>query len=102
VSRRNALRATRHTNVSGADVHRALFDPIAIDKWSVPEGMTCQVDEFDAREGGSFRISLNYDNPLATHWPHRTIGRMSANESLARKRRRLRDGEVIGWSLLRL
>jgi uncharacterized protein YndB with AHSA1/START domain len=28
--------------------------------------MTCQVHEFDAREGGSFRISLTYDAPTGT------------------------------------
>jgi uncharacterized protein YndB with AHSA1/START domain len=28
--------------------------------------MTCQVHEFDAREGGSFRISLTYDEPTGT------------------------------------
>lgn len=28
--------------------------------------MTCHVHEFDAREGGSFRISLTYDAPTAT------------------------------------
>jgi hypothetical protein len=27
----------------------------------VPDGMTCHVHAFDAREGGSFRISLTYD-----------------------------------------
>ena len=29
----------------------------------VPDGMTSQVHEFDAREGGAFRISLTYDTP---------------------------------------
>jgi uncharacterized protein YndB with AHSA1/START domain len=29
----------------------------------VPDGMTSVVHEFDAREGGSFRISLTYDAP---------------------------------------
>src|SRR5713226_7072274 len=32
----------------------------------VPNGMTCHVHEFDAREGGSFRISLTYDAPTGT------------------------------------
>ena len=32
----------------------------------VPSGMTSQVHEFDAREGGSFRISLTYDAPTGT------------------------------------
>jgi uncharacterized protein YndB with AHSA1/START domain len=32
----------------------------------VPTGMTSQVHAFDAREGGSFRISLTYDTPTGT------------------------------------
>jgi len=34
--------------------------------WMVPDGMSSQVHEFDAREGGAFRISLTYDAPNAT------------------------------------
>jgi uncharacterized protein YndB with AHSA1/START domain len=32
----------------------------------VPDGMTSHVHAFDAREGGSFRISLTYDAPAGT------------------------------------
>ena len=32
----------------------------------VPDGMTSQVHVFEAREGGSFRISLTYDTPTGT------------------------------------
>ena len=32
----------------------------------VPTGMTSKVHAFDAREGGSFRISLTYDAPTGT------------------------------------
>jgi uncharacterized protein YndB with AHSA1/START domain/GNAT superfamily N-acetyltransferase len=32
----------------------------------VPDGMTSHVHEFDAREGGAFRISLSYDEPAGT------------------------------------
>jgi uncharacterized protein YndB with AHSA1/START domain len=32
----------------------------------VPDGMSSQVHEFDAREGGSFRVSLTYDAPTST------------------------------------
>lgn len=47
-------------------VYRALLDESAIAKWKVPDGMTCHVHEFDAREGGSFRISLRYDAPTGS------------------------------------
>jgi uncharacterized protein YndB with AHSA1/START domain len=43
-------------------VYHALLDPEAITIWRVPTGMTCQIHEFDAREGGGFRISLTYDS----------------------------------------
>ena len=32
----------------------------------VPSGMTSHVHEFDAREGGTFRISLTYEAPTGT------------------------------------
>lgn len=44
-------------------IYSALLDARAIATWKVPDGMTCQVHELDAREGGSFRISLTYDTP---------------------------------------
>lgn len=47
-------------------VYRALLDARAIAKWKVPDGMTCHVHEFEAREGGSIRISLAYDAPTGT------------------------------------
>jgi uncharacterized protein YndB with AHSA1/START domain len=53
-------------NAPRANVYRALLDPGAVGKWKVPTGMTCQVHMFDPREGGSFRISLTYDEPTGT------------------------------------
>jgi uncharacterized protein YndB with AHSA1/START domain len=57
---------TRHINAPRAVVYRALLDARAIERWRVPTGMTSQVHEFDAREGGSFRVSLTYDAPTGT------------------------------------
>jgi uncharacterized protein YndB with AHSA1/START domain len=42
-------------------VYQALLDADAIAKWRVPDAMSSRVHEFDAREGGRFRISLTYD-----------------------------------------
>ncbi len=56
----------QHINAPRASVYRALLDPIAIAAWKVPAGMTCRVHAFDAREGGTFRISLTYDAPTDT------------------------------------
>lgn len=44
-------------------MYRALLDPDAIAAWRMPDGMTSRVHEFDAREGGRFRVSLTYDLP---------------------------------------
>ncbi len=51
-------------NASRPAVYRALVDADALTKWRVPVGLTCHVHEFDAREGGRFRISLTYDSPV--------------------------------------
>jgi uncharacterized protein YndB with AHSA1/START domain len=56
-------RVTRHLDASRAAVYRALLDPGAVARWKVPAGMTCVVHEFDAREGGTLRVSLTYDEP---------------------------------------
>lgn len=47
-------------------VYRALLDPVAVQQWMVPDGMTSDVHSFEAHEGGTFRISLTYDAPTAT------------------------------------
>jgi uncharacterized protein YndB with AHSA1/START domain len=61
-----STRITRHINAPRAKVYRALLDASAVAKWMVPDGMTGQVHDFNAREGGAFRISLTYDAPTAT------------------------------------
>jgi uncharacterized protein YndB with AHSA1/START domain len=58
--------SSRHVNAPRANVYRALIDAQAVTTWMVPIGMTSHVHEFDAREGGLFRISLTYDEPAAT------------------------------------
>jgi len=58
-----STRLSQHVNASRSAVYRALLDPHAVAKWRVPTGMSSQVHEFDAREGGSFRVSLTYEAP---------------------------------------
>jgi len=53
-------------NAPRALVYRALLDARAVATWMVPNGMTSHVHAFEAREGGSLRISLTYDAPTAT------------------------------------
>jgi uncharacterized protein YndB with AHSA1/START domain len=44
-------------------LYRALLDPAAVARWRPPEGMRAEVHEFDAREGGAYRMSLIYAGP---------------------------------------
>ncbi|MEU6258092.1 SRPBCC domain-containing protein [Streptomyces sp. NPDC047043] len=55
-----------HVNAPPSAVYRALVDADAIAHWRVPAGMSSHVHEFDAREGGRFRVSLTYDTPAGT------------------------------------
>lgn len=59
----SSTRITIHVNAPRAVVYRALLDPAEVARWMVPDGMTSEVHEFDAREGGAFRISLTYKTP---------------------------------------
>src|SRR6266478_2264476 len=62
----SSTRITCRVNAPRASVYRALLDARAVATWMVPTGMTSHVHAFDAREGGSFRISLTYDAPTGT------------------------------------
>jgi len=44
-------------------VYKACLDPDALAKWRVPENMTARVHAFEAREGGTYRMSLAYRDP---------------------------------------
>jgi uncharacterized protein YndB with AHSA1/START domain len=50
----------QHVRAPRMAVYRALIDGAAIQRWRVPDGMTSQVHEYDAREGGRVRVSLTY------------------------------------------
>ncbi len=84
-----ATRVTREIAAPPAVVYRALVDPDAIPRWKVPKDMSCVVHEFEAREGGRFRISLTYDSPG-------TAGKTSANTDTYRGRfERLMPGWLV-------
>jgi uncharacterized protein YndB with AHSA1/START domain len=59
-------RVCGHVNAPRSVVYQAFLDADAIAKWRVPVAMSSRVHEFEAREGGSFRISLSYDAPTGT------------------------------------
>ena len=62
----SSTRISRRVSAPRANVYRALLDARAVATWMVPPGMTSHVHSFDAREGGSFRISLTHDAPTGT------------------------------------
>jgi uncharacterized protein YndB with AHSA1/START domain len=57
----STTRTFRHIDAPREAIYRALLDAHSIEKWRAPVGMTCQVHELDAQEGGFFRVSLTYD-----------------------------------------
>ena len=60
------MQTTHHRTVLKAPrdrVYAALLDPELVARWKVPSGMSAEVHEFDAREGGRLRISLTYEAP---------------------------------------
>lgn len=59
-------RVVGHVDAPRGAVYRALVSAEAIARWRVPAGMSGEVHEFDAREGGRFRISLTYEAPDAS------------------------------------
>ncbi len=61
-----STRISRRVNAPRTIVYRALLDARAVATWMVPTGMASHVHAFDARGGGSFRISLTYDAPTGT------------------------------------
>ena len=62
----SSTRISRRIDAPRPIVYRTLLDARAVATWMVPAGMTSRVHAFDAREGGSFRISLTYDEPTGT------------------------------------
>lgn len=44
-------------------VYQACLNPDALASWRVPDNMRGHVHVFDAREGGTYRMSLTYQDP---------------------------------------
>ncbi|WP_448628157.1 SRPBCC family protein [Geodermatophilus sp. URMC 64] len=59
----STTKVTRHIAAPRSAVFRALLDRDAVARWKVPPGMTSEVHEWDASEGGRLRVSLTYDSP---------------------------------------
>ena len=85
----SSTRISRRVNAARAIVYRALLDARAVATWMVPTGMTSHVHVFDPREGGSFRISLTYEEPnrtgkttAHTNTYHGRFGKLVTNEQV--------------------
>ena len=50
----------QHVRAPRMAVYRALIDGAAVQRWRVPDNMTSEIHEYDAREGGRLRVSLTY------------------------------------------
>jgi len=46
-------------------VYAALVDPVALEAWLPPDGMSGRFEHFDLRPGGTYRMVLTYDAPSA-------------------------------------
>ena len=59
----SSTHVARHFAASPHRVYRALTDAETVARWRFPSGMSCEVHAWDAREGGTLRVSLTYDAP---------------------------------------
>ena len=60
---RASTRVSRVVNAGRRAVYEAFVDPESVTAWLAPNNMTGHVHVWDAREGGSFRMSLTYRDP---------------------------------------
>ena len=59
---RDGMTVSRIIRASREAVYRACLDPGALVRWRVPDTMTGRLDFFEAREGGSYRMCLTYQD----------------------------------------
>jgi uncharacterized protein YndB with AHSA1/START domain len=48
-------------------VYAAFIDPVALEAWLPPKGMSARVERFDPRSGGSYRMVLTYEDSSSAH-----------------------------------
>jgi uncharacterized protein YndB with AHSA1/START domain len=56
-------RASRLIQAPPARVYRAFIDAAALAAWLPPEGMRAEIEDFDPRPGGGYKMALIYDEP---------------------------------------
>jgi uncharacterized protein YndB with AHSA1/START domain len=85
-----STRLTRRIRADRSRVFEALLHGEAVQQWMVPDGMTSHIHTYDGREGGTFRISLSYDDT-------ETAGKTSSHTDTFHGRftKVVRDSEVV-------
>ena len=76
-----STRVSRIIKAPRRTIYQAFLDPQALVSWLPPGGMKGDVHEFDAREGGGYRMSLTYVN--SAHSPR---GKTSEHTDVVRAR----------------
>lgn len=72
--------ASRVIMASPKIIYHAFMDPEALGAWLPPEGMSAHIDSFDPRPGGTYRITLTYENESSGH------GKTSENTDVSQGR----------------
>jgi uncharacterized protein YndB with AHSA1/START domain len=67
---RASTRVPRIIKAGRKAVYQAFLDPDSVASWLAPDNMRGHAHNFDAREGGKFRMSLTYQEP--GHLPGKT------------------------------
>lgn len=55
-------RRSRLINATTAAIYKALIDPKALATWRAPKGMKGHIDHFEAVEGGTYSMTLTYED----------------------------------------
>ena len=79
--RRASTQVSTLIKASRQAVYQACLDPDALARWRVPDTMTGHVHAFEAREGGTYRMSLTYQDPA-----HSPAGKTSRDTDTFRGR----------------
>ncbi|HTE85432.1 MAG TPA: SRPBCC domain-containing protein [Dehalococcoidia bacterium] len=58
-----STRVSRIIHAPPKAIYEAFLDRDAMATWLPPDGMTAEVHAFNAHEGGTFRMSLTYQDP---------------------------------------
>ena len=76
-----STRVSRIIKASRRAIYQAFLDPEALVSWLPPDTMKGHIYEFDAREGGAYRMSLTYLEP-----DHSAPGKTSEHTDVVRGR----------------